>query len=147
VTRSDTSPATGALYLFVLLVGLVVLLVGGASGCKAWTRYQTRADANNNVKVSAIKIRNQAQRVKIAQQSARIKHERAIGQRLANQEIASRLTPLFVQYEMIEALRGIAQSGRNNSVVYIPAGANGVPLVSVSGQPQVFAGDTEASKK
>ena|SRR3990167_7045186 len=123
----------------LLLVGF--LGVGGASGCKAWNRYQVRADAENAVKVSAIEIRNQEQRIVVEKQRAEIKHQNAIGQRLANQEIAARLTPLFVQYEMIEALKAIAVSGQNNSVVYIPSGANGVPLVSLSNKPQVYEGD------
>lgn len=126
------------------MVGVVVLItlwIGVWSVYKATSRYQKRADAGNQVKVSAIQIRNQAQRVLIAKQKAEIKHQTAIGQRLANEEIARRLTPLFVQYEMIEALKAISIGGRNNSVVYIPAGANGVPLVSVSNQPQVFGGD------
>lgn len=107
----------------------------------AYGRYQSRANAENNVKVSAIEIRNQEQRITVEKQKAEIKHQNAIGQRLANQEIAARLTPLFVQYEMIEALKAIAVSGQNNSVVYIPSGANGVPLVSLSNKPQVFEGN------
>lgn len=58
-------------------------------------------------------------------------------------EIAKKLTPLFVQFEMIEALKAIAESGHNNTVVYIPTGANGVPLVSLSDKPQVFEGETK----
>jgi len=127
-------------------VAAFTLFFGLWTVTKEFKRYQKRADAENNVKVSAIQIRNQEQRVRIAKQQAQIKHEIAIGQRLANQEIAARLTPLFVQYEMIESLREIARSGKNNSVVYIPAGANGVPLVSVSGQPQVFGGQAEERK-
>jgi hypothetical protein len=135
---------TLAVVAALAVIGLLVL--GTASGCKAWVRYQHRADAENAVRVSAIQIRNQAQRVKIAQQQAEIKHQTAIGQRLANEEIARRLTPLFVQYEMIESLKAIAASGKNNSVVYIPSGANGVPLVSVSNQPQVYGGQVEPEK-
>lgn len=48
-----------------ICVGLV-FLVGAVS------RYQHRADAANSVKVSAIQIRNQKQRVQIAKQKAEI---------------------------------------------------------------------------
>lgn len=129
----------------LLLTG--ALIFGVATGCKSWNRYQRRADANNAVQVTAIQIRNYQQRVKIAHQQAQIRLQTAIGVRHAQDEIASTLTPLYVQFEMIDALKTIAASGRNNSVVYIPAGANGVPLVSVSGQPQVYAGDQAAGKK
>jgi hypothetical protein len=115
------------------LVGIlliVFLAVGGAFGCKAYSRYQKRADANNQVKVTAIQIRNQEQRVKIAKQHAQIRFQNAIGIREAQDEIARTLTPLYVQFEMVQALQAIASSGKNNSIVYIPAGANGIPLVS-----------------
>lgn len=123
---------------------IVALLVGAASGCKSWTRYQKRADANNAVRVSAIQIRNQAQRVQIAKQHAQIRFQNAIGVREAQDEIAKTLTPLYVQFEMVEALKSIAASGKNNSVVFIPAGANGIPLVSTLGATQVGAPDRAA---
>jgi hypothetical protein len=42
-----------------------------------------------------------------------------------------------VQFEMVQALQAIAASGSNNSVVYIPAGANGIPLVSTANPTRV----------
>lgn len=125
------------------IVGGTILLFGFLAIAKSFNRYQARADAENAVKVSAIEIRNQTQRVEVAKQQNEIKHQLAIGQRKANEEIAKRLTPLFVQFEMIEALKAIAVSGRNNTVVYIPTGASGVPLVSLSDKPQVFEGETK----
>lgn len=146
MTESSPLRLVGLAVTALLGLALVVgLLVGAAASCKSYNRYQARADAENDVKVLSIRVHGQAQRVKIATQSADIKHETAKGQRAANEEIAGKLTPLFVQYEMIEALKSIAASGKNNSVVYIPSGANGVPLVSVSGQPQVYGGDAEPS--
>jgi hypothetical protein len=114
----------------VALALVVLLSIGGAFGCNAYGRYQARADANNRVKVSAIEIRNQAQRVKIAKQHAQIRFQNAIGIRESQDEIAKTLTPLYVQFEMVQALQSIAASGSNNSIVYIPSGANGIPLVS-----------------
>lgn len=137
----EASPVTWVVAVALAAVLALGLLVGGAAGCKAFNRYQKRADAKNSVEVTQILIQKAAQDILVAQKQNEVKHQRAIGQRKANQEIASRLTPLFVQFEMIEALKAIAASGRNNSVVYIPSGANGVPLVSVSGQPQIYGGD------
>lgn len=113
----------------VVLVVVVALCVGVWVGFKTVQRGQRRADANNAVKISAIEIRNQAQRVEIAKQKAEIRLQDAIGVKSAQDEIAKTLTPLYVQFEMVEALKAIAASGSNNSVVFIPAGANGIPLV------------------
>lgn len=125
------------LTLLVLLF-LVGSVVGGSFGCKAYNRYQARADAHNAVKVTAIQIQNQEQRVKIATQQAQIRYQTAIGIKKAQDEIQKTLTPLYVQFEMVDALKTIATSGQNNSVVYIPSGANGIPLVSTTNGSQVL---------
>lgn len=129
---------------FAGVVILVGLCVGAAFGCAAYNRYQKRADANNNVKVTSIARRNAVQRVDVAKIENEIKHQQAIGQRKANVEIASRLTPLFVQYEALQAMIEASHNG-SATIIYYPVGANGVPLVSVSNQPQVYGGDA-ASK-
>ena len=122
------------------IVAVLVLVVGGfglvAVG-KSFGRYQARADANNTVKVSNIEIRNQEQRIQIAKQKAEIRRQDAIGIREAQDQIAKTLTPLYVQFEMTEALKAIATSGSNNSVVYLPVGANGIPLVSTTDPTRV----------
>jgi hypothetical protein len=131
-----------------ILVGLLIvvaLCVGGAFGCAAYGRYQKRADANNNVKVTSIQKRNATQRVEVAKIENELKHQQAIGQRKANVEIASRLTPLFVQYE---ALQAMIEASRNGSatIIYYPVGANGVPLVSTTNKPQVYGPDANSNK-
>lgn len=109
-----------------MLAVLVVLLVLGAAGCKEYSRYQKRADAENNVKVTAIQIRNQEQRVQIAKQKAEIRYVEATGIRRAQDAISKTLTPLYVQHEMIQAL---ASSGA--ATVYIPTDpASGLPVVT-----------------
>lgn len=112
---------------FLLVVGLCV---GAAFGCKGYNRYQARADANNKVKITAIQIRNQAQRVLIAQQKADIRFTDATGIRRAQDEIASTLTPIYVQFELVEALKAIATNGSNNSVVFVPTSpSSGLPII------------------
>ncbi|MET8696876.1 hypothetical protein ABZV65_30550 [Streptomyces bauhiniae] len=135
----------GALAL-VLGVGA---LMGGIAGFKAFGRYQSMSDAKNGaqialvharnkVTVTEIEIRNQNQRIQVTKQKAQIRYEEAVGLRHAQDEVAKTLTPLYVQMEYARALEEIAKSGKNNSVVYIPTGEGGVPLVSgVAGQPQV----------
>jgi len=149
-----TTPGQVGRFAAVALVGLAALLaliMGATWGFKAFGRSQDMAEAknkatiarihaNNQVTVTAIQIRNQRQRVQVAKQQAQIRFENSKGVREAQDEIAKTLTPLYVQFEYAEALKEIAKSGRNSSVVYIPSGAGGVPLVSgVAGQPAVTA--------
>jgi hypothetical protein len=143
------SPVRIGVYALVSLLVLIGIIMGAVAGFKAFGRYQSVTDAknaatvarikaSNDVTVTAIQIKNQQQRVKVAQQQAQIRFENAKGIRESQDEIAKTLTPLYVQFEMTEALKEIAKSGKNSSVVYIPSGANGVPLVSgVQGQPSV----------
>jgi preprotein translocase subunit SecF len=136
---------------FGVLILLLAVIASAIAGFKAFGRYQNNADAHNNAKISLVKannqvkvteieIRNQNQRVKVAQQQAQIRFESAKGVRESQDEIAKTLTPLYVQFEMTQALVDIAKSGKNSSVIYIPSGANGIPLVSgAAGSPAVGA--------
>lgn len=122
----------------VIVIAMVTTVIFGVIG-----RWQDRQEAQNRVTISQTEIQNQAQRVEIAKQQAEVRVQDAIGVREAQDEIAKTLTPLYVQFEMVDALRQIAQSGRNNSVVYIPAGANGIPLVSNVTEGQVGQPDQD----
>lgn len=128
--------------LVLLAIGLLIAAVLGCIwGFKAFGRSQTLADAHNNAEVARIKAANekevnalrigaQEQKVKITQQDAEIRKTQAQGVRAAQDEIAKTLTPLYVQFEMTEALKDIATSGKNNTVIYIPTGENGLPLIA-----------------
>lgn len=112
----------GALAL-VLVIGLLAIPL---FGIKAFNRYQKRADAENNVKVTAIQIKNQQQRVEIAKQKAQIRLEEAIGIRKAQDEINDTLTPFYLTHEYIQALRE-----SKASTVYIPTDPRtGLPVVT-----------------
>lgn len=101
-------------------------IIGLSAGLKEYSRYQKRADAQNEVKITAIQIQNQEQRVQIAKQQAEIRYTEATGIRRAQDAISQTLTPLYVQHEMIEALR---ESGA--STVYIPTDPqSGLPVVT-----------------
>jgi hypothetical protein len=126
--------ALAAIVAFMLLCGA---LVGGCAGVKAFSRAQKRADANNAVKVTAINIRKAQQEARIVHaQNARVQalaEQRLIearGIRHAQDEISATLTPLYLQHEAIKAQMATASSGQNNTVVYLPAGNMGVPLVN-----------------
>lgn len=120
----------------VALFLIVFLCVGGAAGCKSFNRYQKRADASNAVKVTSIEIQNQEQRVFIAKQQAQIRYQNSIGIRESQDEIAKTLTPLYVAFEMTEAMKAVAESGSNNTVIYIPTDPRtGLPIVPTSNKP------------
>lgn len=122
--------ALGVVVLSALVIGFIVALMFMVPW---YSRYQKRANAKNQVKVSAIQIHNQQQRVKIAKQHAEIRYQNSIGIREAQDEIAKTLTPLYVAFEMTEALKAIATSGNNNSVIYLPTNpSNGLPVVPTS---------------
>jgi hypothetical protein len=125
------------------LVALLLIVMGAMWGFKAFNRSQRVADAKNQVTTSQIKARNQVklneieigqqkQRVKIEQQKAQIRFEKAKGIREAQDEISGTLTPLYVQHEMTEAMKEIALSGKNNTTIYIPVGRDGLPITAVT---------------
>lgn len=119
-------PVKVTAWCIALLLVLSVAFVAVGAGMKEYGRYQKRADAQNEVKITAIQIQNQAQRVKIAQQQAEIRYTEATGIRRAQDAISKTLTPLYVQHEMIEALK---TSGA--STVYIPTDpGSGLPVVT-----------------
>jgi len=136
------NPLKAIAWMAVALVVFAFLSVGGVAGCKSFNRYQKRADANNNVSVTNINIRK-------AQQSARIVHaqnaaiqaraeQRAIeahGIRKAQDIISQTLSPLYIQHEAIQAQKAVATSGKNNTIIYVPAGTNGTPIITQPSKP------------
>jgi hypothetical protein len=119
-----------ALLLLTFFVGFPTLSRWNSRSERAQNRTQALADARNEVTVTNIRIGTTAQKVKIAQQEAEVRRAQAVGIREAQDEISRTLTPLYVQFEMTQALVEIAKSGKNNSVIYIPTGPNGLPLVA-----------------
>lgn len=130
------------------ICALVLMAIVLGFGWNAYGRYQQRAnrsqnrqqalyDARNVSTINSIKISQTKQLVEVAKQTAQIRFENAVGVRKAQDEISSTLTPLYVQFEMTAALQAIAKSGRNSTVIYIPTGDSGVPLVSTTNPTQV----------
>lgn len=142
--KSEQGQSSAAVVVVIIggVILCVFLLLGSLFGLKAYSRYQKRQDATNSVRISQIEIQNQKQRVEIAKQKAEIRLQDSVGVREAQDQIAKTLTPLYVQFEMVEALKQIAASGKNSSVVFVPSGANGIPMVydaanaTKVGQPQ-----------
>lgn len=141
VGRVATAVVASLLTLVLMIFGISVGL--GAYG--RWSKVQeannrahtARIDAENQAKVNALLINSTDQQVLIHQKQAQVRLADAVGVREAQDEISKTLTPLYVQFEMVDALKQIAESGKNNTVVYIPTGANGIPLISNTDTTQV----------
>lgn len=119
-----------AVLVLTVFVGFPSFSRWNARSERAQNRDQSLMDARNQVTITNIQIGTTSQKVKIAQQEALIRYQQSVGIRKSQDEIAKTLTPLYVQFEMTQALTEIAKSGRNNSVIYIPTGPNGLPLVA-----------------
>jgi hypothetical protein len=138
--NGDIDILKAALVGFLGVLLCVALLIGGCSGAKSYSRYQKRADANNNVKVTNINIRKAEQQARIVRaQNAAVQaraEQRVIeaeGIRKAQDLISKTLTPLYVQHEAIKAQENDRQGDRT----YIPVGPQGVPLVANTNSDRV----------
>ena len=79
-------------------------------------------------------LETRATQVEIARKDAERRVVEAEGIAKATQIIQQRLTPLYIQHEAIEAQKAMVGSP-NHSVIYIPVGPMGVPLVSTLPAP------------
>jgi hypothetical protein len=113
---------------FVGIIVFVVLLFG----IPMFGRYQNLANARNNVQVSQIEIQNTKQLVEVEQQKAEVRVAEARGIAESQKIIDSSLTENYLQYMAIKAQELMANSP-NHTEVYIPSGANGIPLVKIPG--------------
>lgn len=128
-----------AIFVLCLIVGALIL--GAMFGIPAYSRYQARMDADNEVQVNNIRIQQTQQLVEVEKQKAEIRKQEAIGIAEAQKTINATLTPLYIQHEAIQAQEKMANSP-NHTEIYIPSGANGVPLV-----PMVQNLDQEHTKQ
>ncbi|MBI5357027.1 hypothetical protein HZB78_05485 [Candidatus Collierbacteria bacterium] len=113
----------------IILTILIVAFLGGiAFGVPSYSRYQKRADANNEVLINEVRIRQQEQLVKVETQKADIRVVEAGGIAKSQAIINSSLTPTYLQYLAIQAQEKMAGSP-NHTQIYIPVGTNGIPLV------------------
>jgi len=114
-------------YTLMAIVGFGIV-VGIMFAFPAFNRYQTRANASNEVQVNEIRIKQQEQLIQVEKQKAQIRVEEAKGIRDSQQLINATLTDQYLQHEAIEAQKTMASSP-NHTQIYIPVGNNGIPLV------------------
>jgi hypothetical protein len=113
--------------VFLLLVGAGCIL-GLMYGIPAYSRYQQRAAAENQVAVNNIRIQQTQQLVQVEQQKAQIRIADANGIAESQRIINTTLTDRYLQHEAIQAQEQMAGSP-NHTEIYIPVGNNGIPLV------------------
>lgn len=85
-------------------------------------------NANNQVQINEITIKQQEQNIQVEKQKAAIRVVDAQGIAEAQHIIASSLTDGYLQYLAIDAQKAMA-NGSNHTEIYIPTGADGIPLV------------------
>lgn len=124
------------------IVAVIGVILGLVAGINAFSRSQARANAHNNVAITKIQIQNQQQYAQViaahnatVQAQAEQRYLEAVGIRRAQDEISKTLTPLYIQHEAIQAQQAIATSGQNNTVIYVPSGPNGTPIVQAASVP------------
>lgn len=110
-----------------VVVGLIFALVAGIA---AFGRYQTLADAQNQVQVNDIKIAQTNQLVQVEKQKADIRVADAQGIAQSQEIINGSLTPNYLQYLAIQAQIDMAQKSDHSATIYIPVGANGIPVIA-----------------
>lgn len=125
----------------ICLVLIIAAFVGGCAGIKSFQRSQQRADASNKVQITHILIKNAQQQAQIVKaNNARVQAEAdqrviaAIGIRNAQDHISKTLTPYYLQWEAIQAQMKLAGSPTHTQI-YVPTGAQGVPLVQTAPKP------------
>lgn len=123
-----TDVAVGLLVLAVLIFGLIFGGYGIASFGRNFGRNQRLADERNQTTINDIKIAQTAQLVKVAEQQKQIQIVQAQGIAASQKIINGTLTPAYLQWEAIQAQKAEV-SGPNHTIIYVPSGDNGVPLV------------------
>jgi len=114
--------------IFIGILIAIALIIGLISGVKEFNRYQKRADAHNNARVARIDLIRYDALVEQETRKAEVRIEEARGIAESQLIIDSSLTPNYLTYLAIQAQFEMAGSA-NTTVLYIPAGENGVPLV------------------
>ena len=121
---------TKAITAFIIVTAIIIIgsAVGIGFSYKWYNRYQIRQDAENEVQVNEIKIKQQEQLIQVEKQKAEIRIVEAGGIAKSQEIIATSLTNNYLQYLAIQAQEKMAESP-NHTQIYIPTGSNGIPLI------------------
>lgn len=117
----------------ILFAILVIVIFAAAAVIPAYSRYQARQNAANQIQLNALRIQQTAQLVEVEKQRAEIKITEAAGIAKAQEIINATLTDKYLQHEAIQAQEKMADSP-NHTTIYIPSGQNGIPLVHTTNE-------------
>lgn len=132
---SGTSIALVAILCIVVLGGGIA---GGMAGCPKYTVWQQglagKAELEKQEYAKQIMVEQAKAELESATLLAGAEVERAKGIAESMQVISGQLkdNPEYLQYWAIQAQIKMATDGKNHSTVYIPSGANGIPLVKLA---------------
>lgn len=110
------------------IMAIIIFLVSLVFTIPIFNRYQARQEANNQVQLNEITIKQQDQLIAVEQKKAQIRVAEAQGIAQSQKIIDSSLTVNYLQYLAIQSQEKMAGSP-NHTEVYIPVGTNGIPLV------------------
>jgi len=129
-TNENGNPKSVNIIIFIILclVLFTASIFGVSAIYKNYHRYQVREDAQNEVLVNEIRIRQQEQLIQVEKQKAEIRIVEADGIAKSQKIIDSSLTNNYLQYLAIKAQEQMAGSP-NHTQIYIPVGTNGIPLI------------------
>jgi regulator of protease activity HflC (stomatin/prohibitin superfamily) len=117
----------------VALALSIFLLIGGAFGCKEYSRYQGREDAKNDLIRAESTRKIKVEEAKAAKLSAVELAEaeilRARGVAKANEIIAGSITPEYLRYFYIQQLSEVEHLG--GKIIYVPTEA-GLPILEAN---------------
>jgi hypothetical protein len=116
-------------YIALGLVGLAITFMLLSVVGREIGRWQRVRDANNNIYVIGKQVEQTKKLVEVEEQKALVRVAEAEGIAEAQMIIDSSLTQNYLTYEAIKAQQAMAGSP-NDTVIYIPVGNNGIPLVS-----------------
>lgn len=113
----------------ILITAFTLVFIGWvinytAHGLRNYSRGQKRADAQNQVAINEIQIKQTAQLVQVQTQKAQVRVEEAKGIAESQRLINNTLTPLYLQHEAIQS-----QESQSNKIIYVPSGNQGIPMV------------------
>lgn len=131
--NNDGDVRVGNIIITIIALVIVAPLIFTGIGffTRNYDRYQKRADANNEVLINEIRIKQQEQLIQVEKQKAQIKIVEAGGIAEAQHIINATLTDKYLQHEAIQAQEEMAKSP-NHTTIYIPSGQNGIPLVKTT---------------
>ena len=119
---SIAAAIAGGLIAFLLLI----FVIWGSFA--AFSRHQRVANAHNKQKVITMQVEQTRRLVEVEQQKAAVRVAEAQGIAESQRIIDSSLTDDYLTYLAIQAQMNLSNSP-NNTIIYIPVGDNGIPLV------------------